>query len=391
MKNFIKTLILTISIVVVSLVLYYSSYDSFALTTSTYLYIFTAIVPLLFIFLFAMKNGSILSSAFNRIMILSLFLFIVLYFFITIIIKNLSNNMLISLSYVSYIIPIFLLIICLAIFQKFLINNIMSMGGVPKFIISFIFFVPCLLNDFIIGLKNDFITAPILAYILIVIEIVILTLYFIIKKLLAINISSNELVLYKGKFFLDTQKELSLANQEKLRKVELNDYENDLLLSIATKTKQLTYSISFWIQVNSSTVNDLEFPILLYGDKVNPKPMIYYSNNHINGSCLNIDCSGINENRKSTNLLVAIESQRWNHIVFNYDSSIADIFLNGILHKSINLSQNAPIHNFSDSISIGSNTQILNGVIAQVSYYYEKLSAYQILAKYRFGVNTIDL
>jgi hypothetical protein len=143
--------------------------------------------------------------------------------------------------------------------------------------------------------------------------------------------------------------------------------------------------------VNSSTVNDLEFPILLYGDKVNPKPMVYYSNNHINGSCLNIDCSGINEKRKSTNLLIAIESQRWNHIVFNYDSSIADIFLNGILHKSINLSQNAPIHNFSDSISIGSNTQILNGVIAQVSYYYEKLSAYQILAKYRFGVNTIDL
>lgn len=387
MKINIKSLILTISIVIMSITLYYCSHDGTALTTSTNIYVYTAILPLLLIFLFALKKGGIFSSIFNKVIVISLLFFIVLYAFILIIINNLSDSMIYSLSYISNIIPIFIIILGLAIFHKFFINNIMRMGGVPKLILSFIFFIPCLLNDIIVSFKNDLITAPILTYILIVLEIVVLIVYYLIKKFLVSTTTKNEVILYKDKYFLDTQKEINLGNVEQLR----GSNDNSEMSNPISNETTLAYALSFWIQMNHSEINNVEFPIISYGDDTNPKPRICFSNNIKNGGMLNIDLSGINRFSDSTKLNITIENQKWHHLVFNYNGSIADVFLNGILHKSINLSGNMPIHNFSDSIKIGCDNQSINGVIADIRYHKFPLSAYQILAKYRFGINTMNL
>jgi Concanavalin A-like lectin/glucanases superfamily len=363
-EKYSKQILLIISIIVVSVTLHYCSHDDTALTSTTYLYIFSAIVPLLLIFIFAFKKGGILGDPFNIYLIGTILVFVLLYSLITFVYSHLNNSTLFSVTL------LFFLIICgLAIFYKMYVKNILRLEGTPKLIASFLFYIPRLLNDFIIWMKNGFITAPRLACSLLILEIIFVALIYIGRKFLG----QNEIIIYKGKFFFDTREVINVALQGK-------------------PSTPLLYSLSLWIHINQPEINDIEFPILLYGDHDNPKPQIIYKQDKETGdNILNIKLSGIKNGQKSTNVSVVIEHQKWNHLVFNYNGSIADIFLNGLLHKTINLSKNLPEHHLRDTITIGSQKLILNGSIADITYNTCPLSSYQILAKYRLGINTINL
>lgn len=380
MKDYNKPILLILTIITVGLTLHYCSNDYTALTTTTYLYLFTAVVPVLLIFLFAFKKGGIFNETFNIYLILGLLFCAVVYSTMTFIYSKLDDNTMFLLGYVSNILSFCILIIGLAIIHKVFLNNIMRLGGTPKFLLSFLFFIPCLLNDFILYIKKDLVTTPSLAYFLIFMESILLILYFLIKRILNTKMIKNEVMIHNGKFFLDTKKEINLANIVELRG-QTERSTNDLLDSIS-KTKPLSYALSLWIQINQPEVSSIEFPILLYGDNSNPKPKITYKSG---SNVLNVAVSN------GTKMDIPIEHQKWNHIVFNYNGTIMDVFLNGLLYKTINLTNSVPVHHLSDTISIGNNELILNGALANITYHVEPLSAYQILAKYRFGINTINL
>ena len=380
MKDYNKPILLILTIITVGLTLHYCSNDYTALTTTTYLYLFTAVVPVLLIFLFAFKKGGIFNETFNIYLILGLLFCAVVYSTMTFIYSKLDDNTMFLLGYVSNILSFCILIIGLAIIHKVFLNNIMRLGGTPKFLLSFLFFIPCLLNDFILYIKKDLVTTPSLAYFLIFMESILLILYFLIKRILNTKMIKNEVMIHNGKFFLDTKKEINLANIVELRG-QTERSTNDLLDSIS-KTKPLSYALSLWIQINQPEVSSIEFPILLYGDNSNPKPKITYKSG---SNVLNVAVSN------GTKMDIPIEHQKWNHVVFNYNGTIMDVFLNGLLYKTINLTNSVPVHHLSDTISIGNNELILNGALANITYHVEPLSAYQILAKYRFGINTINL
>ena len=48
------------------LLLYFISKDENALTSKTYFYVFTAIIPLIGVFIFALNKGSFLSDPYNK-------------------------------------------------------------------------------------------------------------------------------------------------------------------------------------------------------------------------------------------------------------------------------------------------------------------------------------
>ena len=380
MKYYNKQILLILTIIAVGTTLHYCSNDYTALTTTTHIYLFTAIVPVLFIFLFAFKKGGIFSNTFNIYLIPGLLFVAVLYSILTFIYSKLDDSSVVLLGYVSNILSFCILIFGLAIIHKIFVNNIMRLGGTPKFLLSLLFFIPCLLNDFISNIKQDFVTAPSLAYFLILMEFILLIIYFFIKWILNTKMINQEVIIHNGKFFLDTKKEINLANIVELRE-QTEDGATDLLDSIS-KTKPLSYALSLWIQINQPEVSNIEFPILLYGDDSNPKPKITY---RCGSNVLNVAVSG------GTNMDIPVEHQKWNHIVFNYNGTIVDIFQNGLLYKTMNLTNSLPIHYLSDTIKIGSNDLVLSGALANITYHIKPLSAYQILAKYRFGINTINL
>ena len=380
MKDFNKPILLILTIIAVGVTLHYCSNDYTALTTTTYLYLFTAVVPVLLIFLFAFKKGGIFSDTFNVYLISALLFFAIIYSSVAFIYSKLDDNTIFLLGYISNILSVCILIFGLAIIHKVFVNNIMRVGGTPKFLLSFLFFIPCLLNDFLLSIKQDFVTAPSLAYFLILMEFLFLILYFSIKWILNTKMINNEVMIHNGKFFLDTKKEINLANIVELRG-QTERSTTDLLDSIS-KTKPLSYALSLWTQINQPEVSNIEFPILLYGDNSNPKPKIIYKSG---SDVLNIYVSS------GMKLDIPIEHQKWNHIVFNYNGTIVDIFLNGLLYKTMNLTNSIPVHHLSDTITIGNNDLILSGALANITYHVEPLSAYQILAKYRIGINTINL
>ena len=101
--NYVKQILLMPTIVVVSVALHYFSNNYTALTTTTYLYLFTAVVPVLNIFLFAFKKGGIFSETFNMYLIPALLFFAVVYSTIMFIYSKFDDNSLFLLGSISNI------------------------------------------------------------------------------------------------------------------------------------------------------------------------------------------------------------------------------------------------------------------------------------------------
>ena len=70
---------------------------------------------------------------------------------------------------------------------------------------------------------------------------------------------------------------------------------------------------------------------------------------------------------------------------------MVDLFINGILERSMDVKNDMPIFNISDSFIIGSDKQGINGAITNITYYNRNLTSFEILGLYRLGISTIDL
>ena len=62
-----------------------------------------------------------------------------------------------------------------------------------------------------------------------------------------------------------------------------------------------------------------------------------------------------------------------------------------ILDRSMNLKDDMPSFDISDSFTIGSDKKGIYGVISKIAYYNRILTSFEILGLYRLGITTIDL
>ena len=77
---------------------------------------------------------------------------------------------------------------------------------------------------------------------------------------------------------------------------------------------------------------------------------------------------------KQNNVLL----QRWNNIMVNFDKGVLDVFINGVLVKSV---KNMIPYMTLDSLTVGSPSGV-NGAICNVIYYNKPLTAMDITAAY---------
>ena len=89
-----------------------------------------------------------------------------------------------TLAYGGIIIGTLIGIVALAIAAKINRARIYNMTGLSGFIVNFLFFIPCLLSDFVEYMYGDFATTPKVVYILFVFEIILILLYLYLPKLL---------------------------------------------------------------------------------------------------------------------------------------------------------------------------------------------------------------
>jgi hypothetical protein len=360
---------------IVLIILYNAVYDSASLTTNTYAYLLTIVIPIIFAFSYVVPilsadNGSGYGKIAGIIMAIVMF-FAAVYFYI-----NMNSVAFEATSYLSGILILIIILVGLALSFYMIGNYLKSFTGWPGFIIYFIFYIPCLLIDFATYLLKEFQMTSKVVYVLFFVEILLILLYVCVPKILNAFDKKDGIILLENGAFLDIPKSIGSS---KLLQISKNNLENTNLPIVY----QTNFSFSMWIYLNIQPTNfgsyTKETPIFNFG---NGKPKIAYHNNITDDVHKNKYIIYFTNSKNSQNFYeVTLPNQKWNNFVFNYKSSQVDLFINGELVKVFKFTDNRPIYKASDDIMIGKEKG-LDGAICNIRYYPYNLSMSHITSTY---------
>jgi hypothetical protein len=221
-----------------------------------YIYVMTFTISLLLLIYLYVRSGNsdldpkLVMIIGGSIIIVTIILFITSY-------TSPSASSTSSIMMQSYIINIILLaivIVGLAIGYKVLENSAKRMRGWPGFIVNFLFFIPCLLTDFIEYILSEFKSAPNSVFILYIIELILILLYFYIPKLLKLLINKNGITLQHKPVYLNKSTILSNSDLFLLP----NSLTSTITSSdISSNTYNSNFGLSMWIYVNNMGIHPL--------------------------------------------------------------------------------------------------------------------------------------
>jgi len=278
------------------------------------------------------------------------------------------------------------IVIGLAIFYKLFSNKLAEIENNNKlsgFIVSLIFYIPCLFSDFLQYLLEQYKITPNIVFVLFILEILVI--------LLCVYLPNT------GVFLLDKHSKLLLNEPKYLNKqtytlaqsVDLYNPNNIIDLTGGNSN----YTLSMWIFVNPNSSSNAayakETDIFSYSytdasNTMHPKPRITYS---CGVSDNFVDTFHFYLSSNSSPINLTLVGQRWNHVAFNYNSGIVDIFINGHLERTVYLNTtDIPIYSISDSITVGSPMGI-DGAISCIVYTSPPMSEYQIANSYNLLMN----
>ena len=285
-------------------------------------------------------------------------------------------------AYSMYILSISIVLVGMAILFNVFLNFFKSFKGIAGLLINIIFFLPCLLTDFVSYITNEYKSTPNKVLTLFGIELILLLLYLYLPDFLTkISVKDGVPILEKYVYL----------NEETVISLEDNIIKkSDHIKTFAQDNEEVSreYSFSMWVFLNqhstSTSSYNKETNIFDFG---NGKPKITYYNNKNDPK--NKDVCRIyftNEMNSKNYYDLQIPNQKWNHIVFNYKSTYVDLFVNGKLLRTFTFNKKIPSYDLGDLITIGSNNG-LSGSIANIRYYQKNLSKQQINNIYNILMN----
>lgn len=324
---------------------------------------------------------------------LAFLLIVSMYLFYQIIYPNsvgLVSKLLFWVSVLGFIVG---LSIVYKIFMRF-IQNLKGWGG---FILRVIFFLPCLLIDFLETVFNELKSAPTMIGVLFVLEILIVLAYVYGPSLLAALYTQNAKTLLNTSVFLN--KLLPIAKSETFL-LDPNDSLNptgNYGPEGNVPTYRTNYSVSMWIYLNPKASNNHAYakettlfkyglpsemgkPQITYFNAVDHDPNVHTTDNyHIYYT---------NKAVPNNRFTVQMPGQTWNYIVLTYNDNIVDLFINGNLVKTQVLdSTMVPDYRSTDIMTVGEGDGTLMrgglyGAIANVNYYTVPMSQSQVTSSY---------
>ena len=267
---------------------------------------------------------------------------------------------------------------------------------------NFIFFIPCLLIIFIDKLKDDIkITHPTI-FILLLLEILLVTLVFFIPALykFVLQLNGNNLLKGEGPFYLNDYKIIGTYQQlfgqydnnktNNITQYNFNIPFTDKRYNLETifnggpykaKLGDYSYSITFYLYLNPQPPNtsyayNKETTLFNYSDK----PRILY-NGKTNQLIIKSKKSS-NEGDQNDTIFISnsdeynnfnLKHQKWLYFIINYNNNIIDIFIDGKLVAS---KKHIPDFYGNEKISIGDEEHKLNnngihGGIKDIYYFSE--------------------
>ena len=305
-----------------------------------------------------------------------------------------SNYQLEMAQYILLILIFVSVIGFLAIAYRIFNNYLRSLDGTLGFISYFIFYIPCLLSDFITYILSEFKSTTNDVYILFLLELVVILLIVYYPDIIdAIYNSSSDIVLLYKPDYLNKRK--TIYNLEDLKKESV--YINTELAK--NKGISKNYSISLWVFVNpEASVNpNNEYTLFSFDGK----PELKFKYNKVNND--DTDASVIlkekdksyvyrayltnvpNSNSDLDFIDLNAPIQKWVNFVFNYSGNNVDIFVDGELQQTRVLDKLPTFSDF-DTITIGDDLGI-SGSICNIKYYTNNLTRRQIAQMYNVYSN----
>jgi len=305
----------------------------------------------------------------------------------------------------NFLFMMLITIIGLAITYQILIDYMVRLKGWPGFIAQLLFYVPCVILDAWEYIVAQFQLTPYSIYLFIVLEILLITLYAYLPEISNKVTGMDDAIQgVDNVMFLDGGKKVVINSDElKVPKSSQSDSNVDLQGNYRTN-----YAVSMWVYVNPHSPNDIayknETEIFSYGHEDSEgvqhvKPMIRYYGGGDNDQVMERNkmifyfskyckekgghiCPDNAQNPGEHPFYdVTLTNQKWNQIVLNYNRNIVDIFVNGVLERSFTMTNNMPIYNDLDTITVGDDVGIKGG-ICNVVYYKHPLTKEQIALSY---------
>jgi hypothetical protein len=349
------------------------------------------IILLLFLFfkkreeLFNISNGINILNKDNEIpsaysFILKIFGFFLILILITgtiYLMVYLFQNIPIAFKVVSYILNIIITLGIIALIYKIIViyilkykKNTDKAGFFSKLLIFFIdliFYIPCLITDFIEFLKVEYkITTKT--------EIILFfsVLFLFILKIFLPKITFN-LITHKGLNLTNTDDLYYLDEENNFNEIDQINNKND-----ENKYNKIDYNfgLSSWFYLeaqppytNNSYINNTN--IISYGNGIklecNPK------NNE-----MIISAKFENEYKKL--YTTKIPYQKWSNVIFNYNGGILDIFID---NKLVSSTKNVVPYMIDNNIMTGKHNGI-QGFIKNIIYFKNRLTKNEINLLYNY-------
>jgi hypothetical protein len=328
---------------------YFLTKDPDALFTKKYIYIALTAMPLFIGLMLTLKNPRFLIDMDKRtIFVVIIGIMAAFYLF-----NTLTASAAFFVSSLLQLITILIIIVALAIFYKLTYNRLYSMNeGLTGIIINLIFYIPCLLLDFLQYINNDLKQAPKAVYVLLVLEAILALLYIYVPKIqtsIAKAASLKDGVpVVKEPIRLDNVSNLASYVEMQTVKPKPDDIINN------------KYAISSWIYV---------VPLPPSTSPYNRDAVIYeFKDYHpalmFNGSTNKFKCYF----NRSVSKEFTMPLQKWNHVVTNYTKSGVDLFINGsLVHTVPRDAQNEGLA-MGDIIVVGEDAGLSGGVCNMVYF-----------------------
>ena len=232
-----------------------------------------------------------------------------------------------------------------------------------------LYYLPCLLIEIIDAIKLEYKITTKTVWILFALEIVFISIYFLIPIIVTYITTYNTTLLLGSPVYLNNNHTLGKFENLKPSSNMKGKYEYE-------------YSISGWFYINPQppSTNKAYVKYTTIFNYAN-KPLIQY--NSLN-NMLRVQTDIGKNNIKTLYLTNKISYQKWINFVINYDGSNMDLFLNGELVGTI---ANVAPYMYNDNIQAGSIDGIHGGV-CNIRYDKKPLSkrmiktAYNILKTY---------
>jgi len=279
-----------------------------------------------------------------------------------------------------------IVIVGLAMVFDIFANYFKSLRGIASFVTYLIFYIPCMVLDFVKYIINEFrmTTRPFL--VLFFVEILLIFLYIQLPKMLV------QLSMKDGVSIMRDYAYLNSENIIPMNEVVLMDTKTTDIASEMKSQIRSNYGLSMWTYLNnystSMSAYNKESLIFDYG---NGKPKVTLFNDEKQPNTMDVYRIYFSDKLNTTNhnenfYEIKLPSQKWNHLFFNYTSRHVDFYVNGKLERTYYLKENVPTYKESDVVTVGSENG-LSGAIANIRYYKKNLSSREVANVYNVSMN----